>query len=102
MNKQRFVDICLLDVESQRRSIEIENRINNEVYTREYKRLMDMESMLEKIKSKDFVEDKPLPIINDGEFGKCPTCGYVFNSELLHEYTLNYCIFCGQALKKEV
>lgn len=38
-------------------------------------------------------------IINDGAFGCCPNCKSEFNSELLYEYEIDYCPFCGQKLK---
>lgn len=40
----------------------------------------------------------PAPPVNDGVFGKCPDCGYEFNSELLDEYNLKFCINCGKKI----
>ena len=37
--------------------------------------------------------------VDDGAFGKCPDCGYVFNSELLFEYDLNFCLNCGKKIE---
>lgn len=31
-------------------------------------------------------------------FGRCPECDSEFNSELLNEYNIEYCPWCGQAL----
>lgn len=39
------------------------------------------------------------PPVNDGAFGKCPDCGYEFNSELLEEYNLKFCINCGKKIQ---
>lgn len=41
--------------------------------------------------------------IDDGDtgFGCCPICDYEFNSELLNEYDMKYCLECGQRLKWE-
>ena len=36
--------------------------------------------------------------VKDGAFGKCCSCDYEFNSELLSEYNIKYCLNCGQAL----
>jgi len=41
----------------------------------------------------------PVRLVNDGEFGKCPDCGYEFNSELLEEYNLKFCLNCGKKIK---
>ncbi len=38
--------------------------------------------------------------IDDGAFGKCPTCNYEFNSELISEYNIRCCPSCGQALQE--
>lgn len=32
------------------------------------------------------------------EFGNCPNCGKEFNSELIGEYEITHCPYCGQAL----
>lgn len=45
------------------------------------------------------MKETPMPIVDDGAFGRCPNCGYVFNSELINEYDMKYCIHCGQRLK---
>ncbi len=36
---------------------------------------------------------------NNHPFGQCPTCKEDFNSELVSEYCMKYCINCGQKLK---
>lgn len=36
--------------------------------------------------------------VNDGAFGICPDCGYEFNSELLEEYDLKFCLSCGKKI----
>lgn len=36
--------------------------------------------------------------INDTAFGICPNCHNEFNSELVNEYDMKYCIYCGQAI----
>lgn len=40
----------------------------------------------------------PAEPVNDGAFGKCPDCEYEFNSELLSEYDLKFCINCGKKI----
>lgn len=40
----------------------------------------------------------PAQLVNDGAFGKCPDCGYEFNSELLEEYNLKFCLNCGKKI----
>jgi hypothetical protein len=35
---------------------------------------------------------------DDGAFGKCPACGYEFNSERLSEYDLKFCLNCGKKI----
>lgn len=40
----------------------------------------------------------PAQLVNDGAFGKCPDCGYEFNSELLEEYNLKFCLSCGKKI----
>ena len=40
----------------------------------------------------------PKKVISDEAFGRCPVCGYIFNSELVNEYNIKYCPDCGQAL----
>lgn len=40
----------------------------------------------------------PAKPVNDGAFGKCPDCGYEFNSELLSEYDLIFCLNCGKKI----
>jgi hypothetical protein len=37
----------------------------------------------------------PHPLKNDNAFGLCPTCGEPMNSELLNEYDVKYCPYCG-------
>ncbi len=32
------------------------------------------------------------------EFGNCPNCNAEFNSELVNEYKITHCPYCGQAL----
>jgi len=41
----------------------------------------------------------PAKPVNDGAFGKCPDCGYEFNSELSSEYDLKFCLNCGKKIK---
>ena len=41
---------------------------------------------------------EPKKIVPDGAFGECPCCGEPFNSELIGEYEMRFCIWCGQAL----
>ncbi|MCI9142371.1 MAG: hypothetical protein HFH87_07075, partial [Lachnospiraceae bacterium] len=41
----------------------------------------------------------PKKIIPDGAFGKCPCCGEPFNSELISEYEMRFCIWCGQRIE---
>ena len=36
--------------------------------------------------------------LDDGAFGICPRCYAEFNSELVNEYNINYCLNCGQKL----
>ena len=45
--------------------------------------------------------EKSVPVqpVNDGAFGKCPDCGYEFNSELLEEYNLKFCLNCGKKIQ---
>ncbi|MDR1770360.1 MAG: hypothetical protein LBS02_06970 [Hungatella sp.] len=45
--------------------------------------------------------EKKIPVqpVNDSTFGKCPDCGYEFNSEHLEEYNLKFCLNCGQKIK---
>ncbi len=40
----------------------------------------------------------PKKVIDDTEFGMCPYCHGEFNSELVSEYNVKYCLHCGQAL----
>ena len=40
----------------------------------------------------------PKKVTEDEAFGQCPVCGYAFNSELVNEYDIKYCPFCGQTL----
>ncbi|WP_143321052.1 hypothetical protein [Clostridium sp. HBUAS56010] len=41
----------------------------------------------------------PAQPVDDGAFGKCPECGYEFNSELLEEYNLKFCLNCGKKIQ---
>lgn len=41
-------------------------------------------------------------IKDDGAFGACPNCNREFNSELLNEYELAYCLSCGQRLDRYI
>lgn len=43
-------------------------------------------------------KQKVVPAKEDGAFGECPRCGAVFNSELVGEYNIGYCPWCGQAV----
>ena len=40
----------------------------------------------------------PKEVVDDTEFGMCPHCHNEFNSELVNEYNVKYCLYCGQAL----
>ncbi len=40
----------------------------------------------------------PKKVVDDTEFGMCPYCHNEFNSELMNEYNVKYCLHCGQAL----
>lgn len=44
----------------------------------------------------------PAQPVSDGAFGKCPDCGYEFNSELLSEYDLKFCLNCGKKISMTV
>ena len=44
----------------------------------------------------------PREPIDDAAFGTCPNCHSEFNSELLNEYDMKYCLHCGQALDTKV
>ena len=41
----------------------------------------------------------PAKPTDDGAFGKCSDCGYEFNSELLEEYNLKFCLNCGKKIE---
>ena len=41
----------------------------------------------------------PKDPVDDAAFGTCPNCHSEFNSELINEYDMKYCLYCGQALK---
>ena len=43
-------------------------------------------------------KQEPMRPEADGEFGSCKRCWYVFNSELISEYCVKYCPYCGQRL----
>lgn len=43
-------------------------------------------------------KQKAKKVINDTAFGICPNCHNEFNSELINEYNMKYCIYCGQAI----
>jgi hypothetical protein len=45
--------------------------------------------------------EKQIPVqpVNGGAFGKCPDCGYEFNSELLEVYNLKFCLNCRKKIK---
>lgn len=45
-----------------------------------------------------FEKQIPSKPVNDGAFGRCPDCGYEFNSEFLSEYDLKYCLNCGKKI----
>lgn len=42
--------------------------------------------------------DAAKKVVDQEHFGCCPTCREVFNSELLNEYNITYCPWCGQRL----
>jgi rubrerythrin len=37
----------------------------------------------------------PNPLKDDNAFGVCPVCGEVMNSELISEYNIKHCPYCG-------
>ena len=41
----------------------------------------------------------PAQSVSDSAFGKCPDWEYEFNSELLEEYNLKFCLNCGKKIK---
>lgn len=43
-------------------------------------------------------KQKAKKVIDDTAFGMCPNCRNEFNSELVNEYNMKYCIYCGQAI----
>lgn len=43
-------------------------------------------------------KQKPKKPIDDTAFGVCPNCHNEFNSELVNEYDIKHCIYCGQAI----
>lgn len=43
-------------------------------------------------------KQKAKKVIDDTAFGMCPNCRNEFNSELISEYNMKYCIYCGQAI----
>lgn len=42
--------------------------------------------------------EEPRSPLDDGAFGICPRCHTEFNSELVNEYDIKYCPYCGQKL----
>ena len=38
------------------------------------------------------------PLVEGGAFGKCPACGAEMNSELISEYNIKHCPYCGQRI----
>lgn len=40
----------------------------------------------------------PTKVSDIEHFGRCPECDGEFNSELLNEYNIVFCPWCGQAL----
>ena len=45
-------------------------------------------------------KQKAKKLIDDTAFGTCSNCHNEFNSELIHEYDMKYCIYCGQAIDR--
>ncbi len=43
-------------------------------------------------------KQKAKKVIDNTAFGTCPNCHNEFNSELISEYNMKYCIYCGQAI----
>lgn len=43
-------------------------------------------------------KQKAKKVIDNTAFGTCPSCHNEFNSELISEYNMKYCIYCGQAI----
>lgn len=52
---------------------------------------------IEELKEKQ----KPKKVPDAAHFGRCPECDGEFNSELLDEYNIMFCPWCGQALDWE-
>lgn len=52
---------------------------------------------IEELKEKQ----KPKKVPDVAHFGRCPECDGEFNSELLNEYNILFCPWCGQALDWE-
>lgn len=45
-------------------------------------------------------KQKAKKVIDNTAFGTCPSCHNEFNSELVNEYNMKYCIYCGQAIDR--
>ena len=48
-----------------------------------------------------FDKQEPMKPEVDGDFGLCKRCGYSYNSELISDYCVKYCPYCGQKLDWE-
>ena len=68
-----------------------------------YKRLDEMMKNTNRLPACDMaivaLEKQTLKKVPDIEhFGRCPGCDGEFDSELLNEYNIEYCPWCGQRL----
>lgn len=59
-----------------------------------YQKLGALEEVREAVE-----KQKVVPAKEDGAFGECSRCGTAFNSELVDEYDIGYCPWCGQAVE---
>lgn len=46
-------------------------------------------------------KQKPIKLLGHTPFGSCPNCKYEFNSELINEYNIVHCPWCGQRFKED-
>ncbi len=63
---------------------------NIQILTKINGALQECRKVMEKQKAKK--------VIDNTAFGTCPSCHNEFNSELVNEYNMKYCIYCGQAI----
>lgn len=78
---------------------EINNRI--ELANRWYAGPMQQSTEALELAVEALRKQEPMKPKADGEFGLCKRCGYVFNSELVSEYCVKYCPYCGQKIDWE-